>query len=94
MPTSRTLRAALLASAFAAAPSLAGPLAPSKPSQLVTARAVDADRPLAEPDPGTTARMIDEMSTLEGLQQPFVIPPRQVLVIRAVNLVAAGTRSR
>jgi hypothetical protein len=89
--TLRSLRVLLLASAFAAAPALAGPLAPSKPSQLVTARVVDSDCPLAEPDPGTTANMMDEMSTLEGLQQPFIIPPRQVLVITAVNFVAVGT---
>lgn len=84
----------LLGLALAAAlatPAGAGPLSPTKPSQLVTARVLDGDTcPLAEPDPGTTASTIDDMSTLEGIQQAFVIPPRQALVITTVNFVVVG----
>jgi hypothetical protein len=86
----RSLSLVLLAAAFAAAPAVAGPLAPSKPSQLVTVRYLETGCPLAAPDPGTTANALDEMSTLEGLQQPFVIPPRQALVITSVNFTVVG----
>jgi hypothetical protein len=88
------VRAPVLAAALAAAvafPVAAGPLAPSKPSQLVTARVISTNCPLAEPDPGASANAIDAMSTLEGLQQAFVIPPNQVLVATSVTFVVVGT---
>jgi hypothetical protein len=87
--TSRSLRVALLASAFAAAPSLAGPLAPSKPSQLVSARAVSTPCPTVHPVE-ITPYAIDQMTTIDGLQVPFVIPPKQVFVITHVHLAASG----
>jgi hypothetical protein len=74
-----------------ATPAGAGPLLPTKASQLVTARVLEgADCPLAVPDPGTTANVVDDMSTLEGIQQAFVIPPRQALVVTTVNFVVVG----
>jgi hypothetical protein len=76
---------------LAGAPAAAGPLFPTKPSQLVAARVLAGDDcPAPAPEPNTTARIIDDMSTLEGIQQPFVIPPRQALVITSVNFVVVG----
>jgi hypothetical protein len=86
---SRLLAGALVALALAL-PAAAGPLAPSKPSQLVTARVVSTNCPLTEPVPNASANAIDEMSTLGGLQQALVIPPKQVLVITSVTFVAVG----
>ena len=71
--------------ALAALPAAAGPLAPTKPSQLVSARAVSTPCPL-ESQAGNNAYQITSMSTPEGVQAEFAIPPGQVFVITSASL--------
>ena len=84
------LGAAPFAVVFAAAlPAAAGPLAPSKPSQLVSARAVSTPCPFEAPA-GNNAFQITSMSTPDGVQVPFAIPPKQVFVITSASLNLTG----
>jgi hypothetical protein len=82
-------RAFATALALAALPAAAGPLAPSKPSQLVSARAVSTPCPF-ETQAGNNAYEITSMSTPDGVQAPFAIPPKQVFVITSAYLTLTG----
>jgi hypothetical protein len=66
-------------------PAAAGPLAPTKASQLVTAFTVGAACS-ADPD-GAQFNVMRTLGTPEG---PFVIPPKQVLVITRVELTVGA----
>jgi hypothetical protein len=90
IPASQLDRAAFFAFLVAALPASAGPLAPTKPSQLVTARALGTDCPFDDGEPSSSAKLIDSMTTIEGTSQPFVIPPKQALVITGVHILAGG----
>ena len=74
---------------LAAAAASAGPLAPTKPSQLVSARAVSTPCPF-ETNPGNNAFQITSMSTPRGVQAEFAIPPKQVFVITSAYLTLSG----
>ena len=90
IPAAQLARVPLCALLIAAPPASAGPLAPSKPSQLVTARALGTECPFDDSEPSNSARLIDSMTTIEGTTQPFVIPPKQALVITSVHILAGG----
>jgi hypothetical protein len=80
--------AAALACALAV-PAAAGPLAPSKPSQLVTARSVSTPCPTVHPAE-LTPYAIDSMTTIDARDVPFAIPPKQAFVITHVHLAAGN----
>ena len=87
----RRLRAvaAALGSLALALPAAAGPLAPTKPSQLVSARAVSTPCPFPT-EKGNNAYQITSMSTPDGVQAEFAIPPKQVFVITSAYLTLTG----
>jgi hypothetical protein len=72
-----------------AVPASAGPLAPSKPSQLVTVRAVSEPCPIKS-SPTTTPYQLTSMSSSDGNQAAFAIPPKQVFVITSASLVVTN----
>jgi hypothetical protein len=87
MPARVAKLALVSALLIASADASAGP-AP-KPSQLVTARASSTPCPIEFSVPNT-GYQITSMSTSDGIQTPFAIPPKQVLVITSVNLNMTG----
>lgn len=84
------LRRTLVGAACAAlvlvgsAPSSAGPLAPTKPSQIVT---LDNLAGAACPVIG---KALDQQILPDGTRKPFVIPPKTVLVVTEVGWGATG----
>jgi hypothetical protein len=76
---------------FAASPPAAhaaGPLGPTRPSQLVTARAVTAVCPFDGPNELTTPYQVDTMTVAGGSDEPFAIPAKSVLVITSARLTS------
>ena len=63
-----------------ATPSFAGPLAPTKASDLVVAGTSNS-----APDCPIAGRAFDVRFLPDGTEEPFVIPPKRVLVITSVD---------
>lgn len=82
MNTLRTLLiAGLLSAVLGATPESAtsGPVAPTKPSQLVTLRNSSGN------DCPFNGQAVDRQILPDGTLQPFTIPPKQVLVVTEIN---------
>lgn len=90
------MRTIVIAAALSAVAStaFAAPLAPTKPSEVATLTTSFALCPVNSPKSNVLA--IDRISLPDGSQVPFVIPPKQVFVVTAVEMyvqfVAAGKR--
>jgi hypothetical protein len=69
-----------------ALPAAAGPLAPSKPSQLVTAWTVGEVCSNEVDGDGAISARFNLMRTLAAGEQPFAIPTKQALVITRADL--------
>ncbi|HVH06083.1 MAG TPA: hypothetical protein VNE71_08815 [Myxococcota bacterium] len=65
---------------LSSAPSFAGALAPAKASDLVVAATSNS-----APDCPITGRAFDVRFLPDGTEEPFVIPPKHVLVITSVD---------
>jgi hypothetical protein len=79
--------AASLALVFLAAPSAAGPLQPTRASQLVTAYG-GADAPAA--CGATVFSRVDKIGNPDGSSASFVIPPKSVFVITDIAVSGSG----
>jgi hypothetical protein len=82
--------AALCAITLVASAAAAGPLVPTRPSQLVTVRALRGGSQPCPIDPTGDLNepfQIDLMANLAGPQRPLVIPDEKVLVITHVHLI-------
>jgi hypothetical protein len=91
----RSSAAAVLAALLAAplaVPASGGALAPTKPSQLISARAVSTPCPTVHPVE-VQPYAIDRMTTIDGIDVPLVIPPKQVFVITHAHLSASGAEA-
>ena len=85
----RAAARALCMIAVVASAAAAGPLVPTRPSQLVTVRALRGGSQPCPIDPSGDLNepfQIDLMANLEGPQRPLVIPDGKVLVITHVHL--------
>ena len=89
MPVRVATLALLSALLVSGAQASAGPLAPSKPSQLVVARAASTPCPV-DGFPTSNPFEITWMSTPDGTPVPFAIPAKQMLVVTSVSLVTTG----
>jgi hypothetical protein len=65
---------------------LAGPLAPTKASDLVVAGTSNA-----APDCPVAGRAFDVRFLPDGTEEPFVIPPKRVLVITSVDFTVTSS---
>jgi hypothetical protein len=89
MHRARVAARTLCAIAVVASAGAAGPLVPTRPSQLVTVRALRGGSQPCPIDPTgdlSESFQIDLMANLEGPQRPLVIPDENVLVITHVHL--------
>ena len=71
---------------LSAAPSFAGALAPAKASDLVVAGTSNS-----APDCPIVGRAFDVRFLPDGTEEPFVIPPKRVLVITSVDFNLSGS---
>jgi hypothetical protein len=90
VPRFRLVAAALGAAMLAALPAAAGPLAPSKPSQLVTAWTVSAPCSNDVDGDDVMPNAFNVMRTIAGGEQAFAIPAKQALVITRAELHVGG----
>jgi hypothetical protein len=67
----------------------AGPLVPTKASQLVTVRAVSEPCPL-DTSPTANEFQLTSMSSSDGNQTAFAVPPKQVFVVTSASLVVTN----
>jgi hypothetical protein len=86
----RAIAAAAGTLALSSAAALAGPLAPSRPSQLVSAYAVSQVCAFDPNGVNNTPYQISRMTGIDGVDAPFVIPPKQVFVITSVRFTFGG----
>lgn len=86
----RVAALALLVVALSSSPASAGPLAPTRASQVVVLHpSTVSDSPC-----GVTAYPVDGMRKSNGLVEPFVIPPKQVFVVTSADVYGSAEPSR
>lgn len=87
----RTIPAALLTFCLAGA-AAAGPLVPTRASQLYAARtgSGNVQCPFGVVPGGNTPYLIDVMVGSDGVEQPFAIPAKQVFVVTGFDFAFGG----
>lgn len=70
---------------FTVASAVASPLAPKKPSDLVTLARGDSC------DPNPIGRKVDQLQNSDGTLLPFSIPPGKVLVVTGIDWTQGNT---
>jgi hypothetical protein len=85
----RTAALALPLLAALAASASAGPLAPSRPSQIATLVATA----VLDSACGATAYPVDTMRKADGSVVPFVVPPKQIFVVTSMDVFGSADQA-